>query len=253
MIPYLNEKIHSRGIVSPTDILLMNNKVKSLEEIPKAPRCCILSPSKKVRQILEDKLGKKIIDGPTIMKPVGMFDDKSVFSVSIGFGAPMWIWAMEQLVAWGVKEFIYIAWFGATNNRVDMNKLQVAERALCDEGTSYHYGFNSKWAYPDKELTAKLLKNDLTQPVTVWTMDAMFMETRAEAEYAAKNNIDGFDMETSALMNFAKLKDVKMAVVLLAVDSFIKGKYANTYKSQNFDSQVLSATQLALSALDQRH
>ncbi len=249
-IPFLKEKVKSEGIVSPLEILFLNNHVKSLDELPKAPRCCLLCPSKKVKQVLETELGKKFIEGPKFMKPVLLFDDKAVYSESIGFGAPTWVWTLEGLIAWGVKEFIYIAYDGVINKRIDMNKLQVVTKALSDEGTSRHYGCDNTWSYPDKKITDKLLDNDFTQPAVLWTKDALFKDTKEEAEYGGKNDIDAFDMETSALFNIAKLRGAKIASIQIAVDSYLDRKYGNTYKSKHFDSQVLQATKLALNVMD---
>ena len=84
------------------------------------------------------------------------------------------------------------------------------ERALRDEGTSYHYMPPSDFAYINSGLLAML--NDafleLSIPVyrgATWTTDAPFRETGVAIEQAKSQGILAVEMEASALYAFAQV------------------------------------------------
>ena len=229
MIPKIKEKINSKATLNAGDIFLKNNSVRSLEDLPKAPQNCVLCPWSRAKEILDEKT--TLTESVKIKNPVYTSENFALFTGYVGFGAPMWTWVLEQLIYWGVKNFIFIGWFGKVNPKINTNGIYVATRALRDEGTSYHYSEPSKWAYPDKELTDKLLTNKEVKPVYIWTTDAMFRQTETEIDYAIKNNIAGFEMELSALFEVAKFRKVKIASIQIVSDYFIDGHYKSIYRT----------------------
>ena len=146
--------------------------------------------------------------------------------------------------------FIYIGFFGMVNSKTRANKSFIIEKALKDEGLSYHYTKPSKWAYPDKDLTKKLLSQKGTVGSKIWTTDAMFKQTKKEISYANKNGIIGFDMETSALFSVAKTKGCKIASIQIESDSFINEKWKSIYKTKKFEKNFVRAINLAIKVLD---
>ncbi|MCK5209048.1 MAG: nucleoside phosphorylase, partial [Cyclobacteriaceae bacterium] len=83
------------------------------------------------------------------------------------------------------------------------------ERALRDEGTSYHYLQPSDFSYINKELLTMLKDafSKLTIPVNkgaTWTTDAPFRETAIAIEQAKSQGILAVEMEASALYAFAQ-------------------------------------------------
>lgn len=87
----------------------------------------------------------------------------------------------------------------------------VIDRALRDEGTSYHYMPPSEYSEVDAQL-AKLAREALTSaeiPVQVgatWTTDAPFRETQEAINAALKAGILAVEMEAAALYAFAKAR-----------------------------------------------
>jgi uridine phosphorylase len=88
----------------------------------------------------------------------------------------------------------------------------VIDRALRDEGTSYHYLPPSTYSEADAQL-AKLALSALTAagvPVRVgatWTTDAPFRETQEAIEAALQAGILAVEMEAAALYAFARARN----------------------------------------------
>lgn len=250
-IPQLQSKFDSEISINPLEMLLKNNKATSLTDLPSAPTNCIISPITKIKETLHSEL--ELTAGPNLIAPLYVPKDNSniaVFCDFVGFGAPMWSWIFEQLVAYGIKNFVYIGVFGKVNPAFDNESIYVVEKALRDEGVSYHYANNNdKWAYPDKDLTSELIKNG-ARPVSLWTTDCMFRQTISEINYACGNNIAGFEMECSALFAIAKEKGVKIASLQVVSDYYLDGKFTSIFSSDLCTQNLNKATDLAIKVLN---
>jgi uridine phosphorylase len=85
------------------------------------------------------------------------------------------------------------------------------ERALRDEGTSYHYLSPTAYSHVNPALLDDLEGAFKDASVRVlrgatWTTDAPFRETEAAIEYAQSQGILGVEMEAAALYAFAQVK-----------------------------------------------
>lgn len=87
----------------------------------------------------------------------------------------------------------------------------VIDRALRDEGTSYHYLPPSDYSEADAQLT-ELARQALTaagisvQVGATWTTDAPFRETQEAIDAALQTGILAVEMEAAALYAFAKAR-----------------------------------------------
>jgi uridine phosphorylase len=84
----------------------------------------------------------------------------------------------------------------------------IIDRALRDEGTSYHYAAPSDYAEADPRLIAKaveaLRKKALHAVVgSSWTTDAPFRETAEAIDAARSKGVLAVEMEAAALYTFA--------------------------------------------------
>ena len=87
----------------------------------------------------------------------------------------------------------------------------VIDRALRDEGTSYHYAPPSDYSHADAGLISKLNAAFERFPVPVltgatWTTDAPFRETQAAIDAMAERNLLAVEMEAAALYAFARAR-----------------------------------------------
>ena len=136
-----------------------------------------------------------------------------------GIGAPHACVAFEMLIAMGAKTFINIGAAGGLYHE----GIFLCDKAMRDEGTSYHYIPHGHFIYPDLKLTKKLGKAIEKQGVeyfegTTWTIDAPYRETRAEVQRYAKKGIATVEMEASALFAVAKYRKVRIAAAFIVSD-----------------------------------
>jgi uridine phosphorylase len=116
----------------------------------------------------------------------------------------------------------------------------VIDRALRDEGTSYHYARPSEFAEADPDLVRTAAAALATVgPDSVigasWTTDAPFRETAEAIEAARCKGILAVEMEASALYCFARAAGVRVLCLAhvtntmgLAGDDFEKGEADGT-------------------------
>jgi uridine phosphorylase len=95
----------------------------------------------------------------------------------------------------------------------------VIERALRDEGTSYHYLPAARYAQGDTDLTALAAKaiartGQRTFVGASWTTDAPFRETAAAVAERQREGILTVEMEAAALYAFAQAQ--QRAVLCIA-------------------------------------
>src|SRR6202035_1521203 len=91
----------------------------------------------------------------------------------------------------------------------------IIDRALRDEGTSYHYAEPAKFAEADPQLVATAYAAvSAHRPRCVigssWTTDAPFRETMEAIEAAQREGILAVEMEAAALYAFARAAGVRV-------------------------------------------
>ena len=143
---------------------------------------------------------------------------------NFGIGSPIAATLLEELIAFGVKKFISIGTAGTLQKDIKIGSLMICEKAIRDEGTSYHYLKPSKYAYASKEMTNKIKKsfNKLKQKYfvgTSWTIDAPYRETIAEARQYQKEGVATVEMEASALFAVAQYRNVELGAIFTISDS----------------------------------
>lgn len=136
-----------------------------------------------------------------------------------GIGSANAATVMEELIALGGKVFINLGFAGGLNTE----GVFLCNKALRDEGTSYHYLPHGSFVYPDRELTKSLGKSILKENMEftegpTWTIDAPYRETKAEVERYSKRGILTVEMEASALFAVAQYRKVKIASAFIVSD-----------------------------------
>jgi uridine phosphorylase len=139
---------------------------------------------------------------------------------NFGIGAPPTAIIVEELAELGVKNFIGVGYAGTLDEDLDVGDVVLCERALRDEGTSYHYLEPSKYAKPSDKLTEEIerfLKRkgiDYTKGTT-WTIDAPYRETEKEIERYKEEGVKTVDMEASALFAVGRCREIEVASIFL--------------------------------------
>ena len=132
--------------------------------------------------------------------------------IGCAVGAPFAVLVAEELFASGCELLISVTSSGIIRSDAEPPFFILIERALRDEGTSYHYLPPSDYARIDDRLLSALegVVAEAGVPVrrgSTWTTDAPFRETRDAIDYAASEGIVAVEMEAAALYAFARARE----------------------------------------------
>jgi uridine phosphorylase len=138
-------------------------------------------------------------------------DDLALGIIGYTVGAPFAVLVAEELFASGCQLLINITSSGQIVPKVEPPFFVLVEKALRDEGTSYHYMPPSDFSEIDDNLLRILdgAYSDLPARVyrgTTWTTDAPFRETEHAINQAKDLDILAVEMEAAALYAFARAR-----------------------------------------------
>ncbi len=128
--------------------------------------------------------------------------------IGCAVGASFAVLLAEQLFVSGCRLLISMTSAGQITGRGPTPYFVLIDRALRDEGTSYHYLPPAEFADADPVLAdaAFAALAGLAEPVhrgTAWTTDAPFRETLAAIERCRARGVLAVEMEAAALYAFA--------------------------------------------------
>lgn len=141
-----------------------------------------------------------------------------------GIGSPVAVINMEELIAFGVKEFIVLGTAGALSSDLSIADTVLCNSAIMDEGTSKHYQPDVQVAYPTpiwhnkvRSWLDKILPS-LSEGRT-WTTDAPYRETENKVKSLQQQGVLCVEMETSALFTVASFNQVNITSIFVISDS----------------------------------
>jgi uridine phosphorylase len=150
-------------------------------------------------------------------------DGEAVAVFHPGVGAPLAVLHLEAAIASGCGTFVGCGGAGAVAAGLDVGHVVVADRAIRDEGTSFHYLPPSRSVDADQgavEIAREVL-SEVAIPHSVgatWTTDAPFRETRARIERRRAEGCLTVEMEAAALMAVAQFRRARFVQLLYAGD-----------------------------------
>jgi len=138
-------------------------------------------------------------------------DEMALGIIGYTVGAPFAVLVAEELFASGCQLLINITSSGQIVPKEKPPFFVLIEKALRDEGTSYHYVPPSDFSAIDDELLGVLdgAFSDFPEPVyqgATWTTDAPFRETEHAIDQAKRLDILAVEMEAAALYAFARAR-----------------------------------------------
>jgi uridine phosphorylase len=143
---------------------------------------------------------------------------------NFGIGAPGITSLADELMAWGVKHLAILSLAGGLQPDLAPGSIVIADRAIRDEGTSYHYLPPAREVQGSSRLASAIgsaLEGgglSSTRGV-VWSTDAPYRETREEADYYRGAGVQAVDMESAGLFAAAQVRGREAASVFVIGDS----------------------------------
>ena len=198
------------SVFSPAGLLREARRQKRLPTV-EVPAVCILDPDGDIVRRLRQEGWSKPFDGwPCYHTQLDAFElaGRTVGIVGCAVGAPFAVLIAEELFASGCRLLLSLTSAGQIVPAGPTPYFVIIDRALRDEGTSYHYAASAEYGEADPELVTvaadALRSRDLSAVVgATWTTDAPFRETRQAIEAARARDILAVEMEASALYTFA--------------------------------------------------
>jgi uridine phosphorylase len=169
-----------------------------------------------------------------------------------GIGAPAAVAEMEELIAFGIKEFISIGLAGSLTSELDIGDYLICSKSFRDEGTSYHYAAPEVDALADSGLVDKLnsavtKSSNKSLIGASWTTDAPYRETKEEIVFYKNMDAKVVEMESSALYILAQIKQVRCASLFAISDILIGDIWQPKFDHKKINLEELS--EMALKAL----
>jgi len=154
---------------------------------------------------------------------------KSIGIVGYAVGAPFAVLVAEELFACGCRFLLSLTSAGQIAPVGAPPYFVIIERALRDEGTSYHYAAPAEFAAADPRLVATAIKalereglHAFTGPS--WTTDAPFRETAEAIEHARAAGVLAVEMEAAALYAFARARDAPVLCLAHVTNAMGRGQ-----------------------------
>ena len=168
-----------------------------------------------------------------------------------GVGAPIAIINLEELIAFGVKQFLVVGTAGALQQHLKVADTVICNSAIRDEGTSQHYNAKSNIAEPAPEWQASF-KSFLQRDKKIiegqtWTTDAPYRETKEKVKALQQQGVLCVEMEASALFAVAAFYQVSLSAAFVISDSLADLNWIPGFFS---DEVASSLSTLANEALD---
>jgi uridine phosphorylase len=212
--PILTCKHHDApSVFTPGGLLREARRQKGLPTAA-VPQVCVLDPDGDiVRRLVKDRVAAR--DPNWACYHTDLYRCKH-HGVELGFigcavGASFAVLLAEQLFASGCRFLISMTSAGQLATLQQPPYFVLIDKALRDEGTSYHYLPPAEFSYADGHLVELMggAFSNIGQPVErggAWTTDAPFRETEIAVEAMRARGLLAVEMEAAALYAFASAR-----------------------------------------------
>ena len=150
--------------------------------------------------------------------------DKVGIMTGFGGGSPMTVELAEEFAAMGVKCMILMTWGGLLQPDLKPGDIIVIDKAIRDEGTSYHYLPPAKYVEANAELADQLVdeihaSGGTCTRGTTWTTDAPFRETVEEIKQYQAEGVKTVEMESAGLFTVGQVRNIPTVSVVVGMDN----------------------------------
>jgi len=232
-----NKNPSSPSVFRPAALLREARRQKGIPSV-NVPAICILDPDGDiVRRLRKEGRSKPFEGWPCYHTQLDAFElaAQTVGIVGCAVGAPFAVLIAEELFECGCRLLLSVTSAGQIVPAGPTPYFVIIDRALRDEGTSYHYAAVSEYgeAYPALvALADNAVKTAGLRAIvgSTWTTDAPFRETAEAIDAAKRRGALAVEMEAAALYTFAKARQANVLCIAhvtntmgQAVQDFEKG------------------------------
>ena len=183
--------------------------------------------------------------------------DKIGIMTGFGGGSPMTVELAEEFSAMGVKCMILMTWGGILQPDLKPGDIVVIDRAIRDEGTSYHYLPPAKYVDANPELANQLVeaikaRGGTCSRGTTWTTDAPYRETIDEIRQYQSEGVKTVEMESAGLFTVGQVRHIPTVSVVVGMDSLAEFRWQVPEKLDNILHSLEIVYQASLNVLKSR-
>jgi len=211
--PILRDKAHDAPSAFTPESLLREARRQKGADVAAVPRICLLDPDGDILDQLKALGQARKHDGWVCYHTdLWLFDlaGQEVGLVACAVGASFAVLIAEEMFASGCELLISVTSSGQITASGPTPYFILIDRALRDEGTSYHYLPAADWSKAPAPLLARLSRAFDGGPRVLcgasWTTDAPFRETEAAIAAARAQGILAVEMEAAGLYAFAEAR-----------------------------------------------
>ncbi len=209
-----NKQPDAPSVFEPAALLREARRQKGLATVD-VPPVCVLDPDGDIVRRLKSVGEARRFDGwPCYHTDLYSFPlaGQTAGIVACAVGAPFAVLVAEELFACGCRILISLTSAGQIVPAGSPPYFVVIDRALRDEGTSYHYAAPDVFAEADPHIVELAMRaiEDAGLRAYVgpsWTTDAPFRETAAAVAVARAKGVLAVEMEAAALYTFARQRN----------------------------------------------
>jgi hypothetical protein len=210
---FSNKRYDAPSVFTPEALLKVARQQKSLPT-GSAPDVCVLDPDGDILRYVQDR-------NQAVCDPTWACYHTDLFRIQIGaetiglignaVGGSFAVLLAEQLFSSGCKLLLSITSAGQILPKKEPPFFILLDKALRDEGTSFHYLPPSEYSFLNSGL-ADAVQNAMRdfRPAiergAAWTTDAPYRETEAAIDYARRGGILAVEMESASLYAFAQAR-----------------------------------------------
>jgi len=213
--PILAHKYYDAASAFTPESLLREARRQKGAALQPLPEVCLLDPDGDiVRALIAAGRAQRHPGWVCYHTELFVFEEGglSIGVVGCAVGAPFAVLVAEEMFASGCELLISVTSSGQIGPVGEPPYFMLIDRALRDEGTSYHYLPPANWSNAPDELVARLdgaLSGSGTQVLrgATWTTDAPFRETAAAIGAARARGVQAVEMEAAALYAFARARE----------------------------------------------
>lgn len=212
--PILAHKHHASPSAFTPESLLREARRQKNAAVANVPEVCLLDPDGDiVRQVKAAGRARRHDGWVCYHTELFVFEESGLTLGVVGcaVGASFAVLVAEELFASGCELLLSVTSSGQIDPALSPPCFILIDRALRDEGTSYHYLPPAAWSDAPRDLVARLggAFDDCGVPVLqgpTWTTDAPFRETEQAIAAMRERGILAVEMEAAALYAFAQAR-----------------------------------------------
>lgn len=236
-LPPIAEFFDDEPIIAPVD--LRGGKVFKLPASIKTAICTFLCENidqATLAPILKDSQLLYYVYGRSGKIPVYQYRDECLI-VFMTVGSPVAVAVIEELKSLGIENVIAYGTAGQLDDKISNDAFVLIEKAIRDEGASYHYLPASVYVATDEALNSWVEQFLRSSGKTVvrgitWTSDALFRETKARCAKRRKQGAIVVEMECAGFAAAAKRLGMRFSEFVFFSDTLV-----NTSQWQMFGGQ----------------